>query len=364
MASSSPEAILNEPSPSEDQLDLQQPILPPVANQHVGWWKLPLLALIIVALLWIGIDQQSRLRAKSHAALAGPTVSFDYSAAGAARASALLAKQGMELVETEEGISAAPVTRPAQGPAEAALPEITLPPRPARPMIAVIIDDVGLAASGSNQAVNLPPGFTLAFLPYATHLQPLVNRARANSHEIMLHLPMEGRSSANPGPNAMLTELNPEQRQQRLLANLARFSGYAGVNNHMGSAFTEDVPGMELVLAEMKRRKLFFIDSRTTSQSAARQAAVDHAVPYAERDVFLDNDQDSHHILIQLAETEARAKAHGTAIAIGHPHGATLATLAAWQKGLAKRGFDLVPASRIIAVRQTPYWRLAALKAG
>jgi uncharacterized protein len=179
----------------------------------------------------------------------------------------------------------------------------------------------------------------------------------------MLHLPMEGRTSANPGPQALRTSLSTDERLARLRWNLARFKGFAGVNNHMGSRYTEDDPGMRQVLTELKRRNLFFIDSRTTSKSAARQASADLAVPYAERDVFLDNDQDSHHITIQLAEAEARARAHGTAIAIGHPHSATLSTLTAWQKTLAKRGIDLVPASQIIAVRQTPWWRLAVAKA-
>jgi polysaccharide deacetylase 2 family uncharacterized protein YibQ len=354
---------LSQPPDPEDQLELQLPILPAADNPYADWWKLPLAALLVVLLLWIGIDQQARLSARSRSKLAGPIVAFDFSAEGAARARAQLARQGLQLVESEEGISAVPINRIAAESLPTSLPTLALPPRPPRPMIAVIIDDVGLVADRSALAASLPGNFTLAFLPYAENLQPLVNRARANGHEIMLHLPMEGRADANPGPQALRTSLASEERLERLRWNLARFTGFTGVNNHMGSRFTEDDAGMRLVLAELKRRKLFFIDSRTTSLSAARQASADLAIPYAERDVFLDNAQDSHHITIQLAEAEARARAHGTAIAIGHPHSATLSTLAEWQKSLAKRGIDLVPASQIIAVRQTPWWRLAVAKA-
>ncbi len=351
----------------DDQLDLKLPIPLPPENPHQGWWRLPLAAFLLVLLLWIGIDKQARLNARNRSVNVGPTVAFDFSAEGAARARALLAKQGLSLVETEEGISAVPIGQIVAEQADGPLPQITLPPRPVRPMIAVIIDDVGLVAQNSARAASLPGRFTLSFLPYADNLQPLIERARRNGHEIMLHLPMEGRSTADPGPNALLTSLTPMQRQERLTWNLGRFSGYVGVNNHMGSRFTENDPDMRVVLTELKRRGLYFIDSRTTSQSAARQASAELAVPYAERDVFLDNDQDSRHINIQLAEAEARARATGTAIAIGHPHSATIATLAAWQADLARRGIDLVPASRIIAARQTPYWRLAvaqAMKAG
>jgi polysaccharide deacetylase 2 family uncharacterized protein YibQ len=351
------------PSDPQDELDLQLPILPPTPPAYDNWWKLPLAALLLIGLLWIGLDQQARLRAKTPVPAAGATVAFDFSADGAARARALLAGKGLQLVESEEGIRAVPLSTLALVDTVLAPGDIALPPKPKRPMIAVIIDDVGLVAGRSRQAADLPAGFTLAFLPYATHLQPLVDRARVNGHEIMLHLPMEGLSRANPGPNAMLTSLSAAEQQRRLLWNLARFKNYVGVNNHMGSKFTQDDPAMRRVLAELKQRNLFFIDSRTTNASAARQAAADMALPYAERDVFLDNDQDSTHINIQLAETESRARAHGTAIAIGHPHAATLATLVAWQKDLGRRGFDLVPVSRIIAARATPWWRLAVARA-
>jgi uncharacterized protein len=364
MANSSPEAILDQPPDLENQLDLQLPIPPPASTHYGDWWKLPLAALVLMLLLWIGIDQQSRLRAKKQDTAAGLTVAFDFSPSGAARARALLSRQGLQLVESEEGISAVPINPLPAEQLAVERPTLTLPPHPVRPMIAVIIDDVGLARDRSARAARLPGSFTLAFLPYANNLQSLVDRAKANGHEIMLHLPMEGRTEANPGPEALLVGQSPAERRQRLLWNLERFSGFAGVNNHMGSRFTEDDPGMRLVLTELKRRKLFFIDSRTTSQSAARQISADLALPYAERDVFLDNAQDSHHITIQLAEAEARARAHGTAIAIGHPHNATLTTLAAWQKSLAQRGIDLVPASAIIAARQTPWWRLAVARAG
>ncbi len=354
---------MRTPPDPDTELNLQLPIGPPPRPALEGWWKLPLAALTVILLLWIGLDQQARLRARAAPAAGSTTVAFDFSAEGAARARTLLAGRGLQLVESEEGVRAVPINSLPQVDAGSAPADIRLPPRPARPMIAVIIDDVGLVAARSRRAADLPPGFTLAFLPYADGLPSLVEQARRNGHEIMLHLPMEGQSSANPGPNAMLTRLSDAERTKRLAWNLARFENYVGVNNHMGSKFTTDDPGMRLVLAELKRRNLFFIDSRTTNASAARQAAADLALPYAERDVFLDNDQDSAHISIQLAETEAQARAHGTAIAIGHPHGATIATLAAWQKGLRQRGFDLVPASQIIKARQTPWWRLAVARA-
>jgi uncharacterized protein len=218
---------------------------------------------------------------------------------------------------------------------------------------------MGLRKANSQQAVNLSGRFTLAFLPYAEGVQQMADDARTRGHEVMLHLPMAGRRTANPGPLAMFPDEAPAELAMRLKRNLDSFTGYTGVNNHMGSRFTEQGEGMNMVLTELKARGLFFIDSRTTARSAGRQVALATGLPFAERDVFLDNEADASHILLQLAQTEALARRHGTAIAIGHPHGATIDALARWQKDLAARGFDLVPASQIIEARKTPLWRVA-----
>jgi polysaccharide deacetylase 2 family uncharacterized protein YibQ len=238
-----------------------------------------------------------------------------------------------------------------------------LPPRPsARPMIAVVIDDVGLRTDTNMQSVNLPGPMTIAFLPYGDNLQMLADTARKNKHEVMVHMPMQGRDTANPGPNALTVNLSAEEIRRRLEWGLTRFTGYTGINNHMGSQFTENAAGMEVVIAEMAKRKLVYLDSRTTSKSAARQLAENSQVPYAERDVFLDNHQDGTYVGVQLAEAEVLARRHGSAIAIGHPHPVTLEKILAWSKTLDAKGIDLVPVSKVIAIRQTASWRLAAYR--
>jgi polysaccharide deacetylase 2 family uncharacterized protein YibQ len=244
-------------------------------------------------------------------------------------------------------------------------PEIipNLPPRASgRPMIAVVIDDVGLRADTNMQSVNLPGPMTIAFLPYGDNLQLLADIARKNKHEVMVHMPMQGRDTANPGPNALTVDLSAEEIRRRLEWGLTRFTGYTGINNHMGSQFTENILGMEVVIAEMAKRKLVYLDSRTTSKSAARQLAENSQVPYAERDVFLDNHQDGTYVGVQLAEAEVLARRHGSAIAIGHPHPVTLEKILAWSKTLDAKGIDLVPVSKVIAIRQTASWRLAAYR--
>ncbi len=295
-------------------------------------------------------------------------VSFAEASAAEAAKQAGIAKSGMGFGESDDGlkvVAVAPAAKIADMPAPADLPAASLPQRTgARPMIAVVIDDVGLRADTNWQSVELPAPMTIAFLPYGQNLQALADAARARGHEVMVHVPMQGRDTADPGPHALRLKLAPAEIQKRLEWNLAQFTGYTGINNHMGSQFTENRDGMEVVLRETAKRKLKFLDSRTTSHSAARAVAAALAVPFAERDVFLDNHQDSSYVDVQLAQVEQLARRHGSAVAIGHPHGVTLVAVAKWAKTLDAKGFDLVTVSTVIAKRETPNWRLAADRDG
>ncbi|TQV79143.1 divergent polysaccharide deacetylase family protein [Denitrobaculum tricleocarpae] len=222
-----------------------------------------------------------------------------------------------------------------------------------QPMIAVVIDDIGPNLRNARRSVTLPAPLTLAFLPYANHLEDLTTKASQAGHELMVHMPMEPKeSSQNPGENALLTELGPEELKRRIRWNLERFSGYVGVNNHMGSKFTGSGPGMRLVMSELSKRGLLFLDSRTNAQSQAEQAAALFRVPFAQRDIFIDNDHTNPDaIRAQLAKLEEQARSRGYAVGISHPHDKTLEVLAEWLPEARKRGFALVPISEIVKQR-------------
>lgn len=148
-----------------------------------------------------------------------------------------------------------------------------------RPLIAIVIDDVGLDRPRSKRAWELPGPLTMAFLPYAKELREQVKAARANGKEIMLHLPMEPASRADPGPGALLVSMPDNEIGRRTAAALDGMEGYVGVNNHMGSRFTTFKLGMQTVLQQVRARGLLFLDSRTTAQTVAEQIALEAGVP-------------------------------------------------------------------------------------
>jgi len=220
-----------------------------------------------------------------------------------------------------------------------------------RPMIAIVIDDMGPNQKNARRAMTMPAPLTLSFLPYADDLTPMVTRARANGHEVLLHLPMEPKNGKvhSPGPNSLMTNLQNGELTRRLIWNLERFKGYVGINNHMGSRFTSDANALAPVMAELRARGLLFLDSRTTTQSAGRRVAKQTGVPYGRRDIFLDNERSATQVAAQLREVEAVARQNGIAIAIGHPHDQTLDALEQWIGDLEQRGFVLVPVSAVVA---------------
>lgn len=230
---------------------------------------------------------------------------------------------------------------------------VPAPKTAGQPMIAVIIDDLGVDRRRSERVASLRAPLTLAFMTYAEDVARQSAAARGRGHELMVHVPMQPLDGAyDPGPDVLEVNLSPEELRRRMEWGLSRLDGYIGINNHMGSRFTADRPGMRVVMEELRRRGLAFVDSVTTDKSVAPEQARRFGVPFAARSVFLDNEQDVGSVRAQLAKVEAHARKYGSAIAIGHPHDATIEALASWLPGLEARGLVLVPVSAII--RLTP----------
>jgi len=229
---------------------------------------------------------------------------------------------------------------------------VAVPALAGTPMIAVVIDDLGMDRKRSARAVGLPGPLTMAFLAYAEALQQQTAAARANGHELMVHVPMEPEGDfVDPGPQVLRTGHQHLELLRRLHWDLARFDGYVGINNHMGSKFTGDREAMLVVLRELKSRGLLFLDSRTTAATVAARLAAEIGVPHASRDVFIDHVPTGPEIRGKLAALERLAGERGFAVGIGHPYDATLAALESWLPAVRRRGFQLVPVSTVVRQR-------------
>ena len=254
----------------------------------------------------------------------------------------------------EAGPAARDIPAPARAPTEQALSANAMPLSAAagQTVIAIVIDDMGLDRTRALKMIELKGPLTLSLMTYAAGLPGLVSEARNAGHEIMAHLPMEPIDpKENPGPGALKVNMDEATIRRTIAADLDGWGGYVGVNNHMGSKFTKDAARMAIVMDELKARGLLWLDSKTIGDTAGPSAAKAAGVPYVERDVFLDNVETVDAVTVQLEQLAAAAKAHGSAIGIGHPHDSTIAALQKWLPGLAARGIALVPITEILKRR-------------
>lgn len=218
-------------------------------------------------------------------------------------------------------------------------------------LVGIIIDDMGYNQVALRRLIDMPGPLTLSFLPDADSTPSILDQARRHDFEIMLHLPMEPMGDANPGREALMVGLDEAELRRRVRRAVDLVPGAVGVNNHMGSRFTAMARDLDIVMDELRRRWLFFIDSRTNPLSIAQSVALAHGIPAAGRNVFIDHDPSAAAIVRQLAIIERVARHGGNVLAIGHPYPTTLAALAAWLPTLEPRGFRLVRASEVVAAR-------------
>ncbi len=216
---------------------------------------------------------------------------------------------------------------------------------PGRPKLAIVVDDLGNDRAQADSLFRLSYPLTISVLPHEASSGEIAEEAHRRGFQVMLHLPM----ASNAGDKDEAVELHPgmpaSDVEKTFAAMLDTVPYAAGVNNHEGSLGTADQKLMDELMPLLRQHDLFFIDSRTTAATVAETAAHAAGVPTARRNVFLDDEQSVPAIRKQfeLAIRDARQK--GSALAIGHPHPATLEVLAEMLPEAERQGLRLVFAS-------------------
>ncbi len=211
-------------------------------------------------------------------------------------------------------------------------------------MVAVVIDDMGVSVPHTRDILSLEKPITASFLTYGAANRKQVKEAKEKGFEVMLHVPMMPHAKADLAPVTLSPDMQEDEIKNDFVQMLDRYKGLGmkGINNHMGSLFTEDEKSLGYVMQILKDRNLFFLDSKTTAKSAGAKVAAEYGVPYIARDVFLDNENDYNYIMKQLRQTEKIAHMRGYAVAIGHPRSQTYLALRDWMKELPERRIRLV----------------------
>lgn len=220
-----------------------------------------------------------------------------------------------------------------------------------KPVVSIIIDDMGYRLEHDRMALMLSGPLTYAVLPHSPGARQVIRTARRKGSELMLHLPMESAGIMHtPSPGMLTRSMDWITFVRTIQKNLAAVPGIVAVNNHEGSLLTTDYLRMRWLAEELSRhRGIAFIDSRTTHHTVALKAAREVGLPATRRDIFLDYEQGR--IKQQFDVLISMAKQQGSVLAIAHPYEETIGFLKDNLRRLQQQGIELVPVSQLIAKR-------------
>ena len=214
------------------------------------------------------------------------------------------------------------------------------------PSIAIVISGLGVGAAKTSDAImKLPAAVTLAFTPYGSDPTKLVERARAQKHEVLLQVPMEpfDYPDNDPGPQTLLTTQGAEQNLDRLAWHMSRFQGYVGLANFMGSRFVTTDAALAPIVKDAAKRGLAWLDDGTAPRSVAGVIAEGQAMPFAKAEINIDTVPTPAEIDRALAKLEMMAKERGMAVGIASALPISVERIGNWAKQLESRGIMLVP---------------------
>ncbi len=257
------------------------------------------------------------------------------------------------LIVIEPAIQPTHLETQAHAPHDGVSEPVVAEPWPAA-QLAIVIDDLGYDRRRGLEAIALPGRLTVAVMPHTPNARFLAEAAHEAGREIILHHPMQGSDyhQKSESPKGILTlDMGPADIRYALRQALTSVPYCSGINNHTGSTLTQARNHMYWLMQQVASTDLYYLDSRTTTQTVAGEAAQAWGVPFVSRDVFLDHDNDRASIARQFKYAVKLAKRRGHAVLIAHPRPLSLELLAQQLPLLDSEEIELVHASELIGVR-------------
>ena len=227
--------------------------------------------------------------------------------------------------------------------------------------VSIIIDDLGYGLSQGQNLAKTPFPLTLAIIPFTPYGAKIADYAHLHNKEVMLHAPMETMAQAK-WEHGLTTQMTENELRNTIKSMLQNIPHIKGVNNHGGSKLTQDKARMTWLMSELAVEKLYFVDSRTTANTEAQQAAINAQVLNGQRDIFLDNVKEEAYIREQLHKLVNIALRNGKAIGIGHPYPETFATLIQVLPTFNALGIELVTVSQLLKPKSKNFQHTFAME--
>ena len=198
---------------------------------------------------------------------------------------------------------------------------------------------------------------TLAFTPYGSDPGKLVERARAQHHEVLLQIPMEPFDYPNSGPGPQT-----HARLGRRRVEISTWSSFwhfgpasramsASSNSH-GQALRRHWCGdASLRLRGRQARARPIFDDRIGGAQRSRPTLAEDRVvlPFARADLAIDTVPTSIEIDQALSQAfEGGARDHGTAVGMASALPISIERVNLWARALASHGIVLVPLTTVM----------------
>jgi polysaccharide deacetylase 2 family uncharacterized protein YibQ len=185
--------------------------------------------------------------------------------------------------------------------------------------ISIIIDDMGYDHYVMQKFLEIDLPIAFSFIPDTPFVHMSSDFCK-KGYTVMLHMPSESIDKhLNKNYPLFLNVSNSKKEIFEQLEKAMRDVPCAsGFNNHMGSKFLQSTAKMSDVMEFLRQNNLFFVDSLTTPNSVGYKLACNYKVPYAVRDMFIDNKKRFNYVKQNLLDAIKLAKQGKNVILIGH----------------------------------------------
>jgi polysaccharide deacetylase 2 family uncharacterized protein YibQ len=221
-------------------------------------------------------------------------------------------------------------------------PKVHKAPPVIRGKIAIVIDDWGYNLNNLDILSQIKYPLTTSILPNLNYSKAVAEELHKRDFQILLHLPMEPYEKYRLEQNTIMTSMDEPSIIKIISQDLDNVGHVVGVSNHMGSKATEDLKTMGIIFKELKRRRLYFLDSLVSGESVCFDLANKMHLKFCKRDVFLDNEEKAEYIKGQIDKLKTRSRIYGQAIGIGHDRKVTLEVLKELMPSIEKEGYKFV----------------------
>lgn len=214
--------------------------------------------------------------------------------------------------------------------------------------LAIVIDDFGYRGDLIPSFSSYSHRLTFAILPHHEFSGTAAQSAKRAGKEYILHLPMEALGNANEESSTIHVGDSQEKIDQIIQSALSTVPGAVGINNHQGSKVTSDPETIHKVMRSIKKRGVFFLDSKTSGNSVAESTARSVGILSNSNHLFLDGQSDVGYIKSKIRQGAEAAQRNGSYIVIGHDRPTTLQALKEMESYFDEIGVEIVPVSQLL----------------